>query len=131
MRFTIVCVLCVFTKVCCAMPPVVYGSDKVLEVLSVFPRGRGNRLWEPAGLAQRTRAARSETAALLGEQLDTGVSQIIWDGKNLSCLLGMLGSLSAPMLCHVTPWLCKGCALMGKGVAAAGCSCCQWIWPAP
>lgn len=23
------------------MPPVVYGSDKVLEVLSMFPRGRG------------------------------------------------------------------------------------------
>lgn len=41
MRFAIVCVLCVFTKVCCAMPPVVYGSDKVLEVLSMFPRGRG------------------------------------------------------------------------------------------
>lgn len=72
-------------------------------------QGRG--LWEPAGLAQRTRTARSETAASLGEQLGAGVSQVIWDDKDLSCLLGILGSLSAPMPCSVTPWLCT----RGKG----------------
>lgn len=80
-------------------------------------QGRG--LWEPAGLAQRTRTARSEAAASLGEQLGAGVSQVIWDDKDLSCLLEILGSLSAPMPCSVTPWL----ALVGKGVVAAGCSC--------
>lgn len=35
MWFTIV------SQMCCAMPPIVYGSAKAPEMLSVCPRGRG------------------------------------------------------------------------------------------
>lgn len=69
---------------------------------------QGKGLWEPAGLAQRICTARPGTAASLGEQLGSGVSQVIWMTGIFH--VSLLGSLSAPVTCRVT-WLCSH----GKG----------------
>lgn len=116
------------TKMRCAMPAVVCGSAKVLEVLSVCPRGRGfgSQQGFPRELVQQG------LKQLLHLVTNWVLGWVRWFGMTrISCLFGMLGFLSAPMPCSVAPWLCKGCALMGKRVVAADCFCCQWIWPAP
>lgn len=79
----------------------------------VCPRERGFRSQQHLPRAGHT--ARPEPPAFPGEQLGDGMSQAIWGGKNLPCLLGMLKPLPAPLPCSNTEQPYQGCAPMGKG----------------
>lgn len=104
------------------MPLVEYSPGELLEVLSmlctshsdhVCPRGRG--FGSQQRLPGAAHTAGPGLAASLGEQPGSGVGKIIWGGKNLPRLPGMLEPLPALLTCSDTPWPCQGCTPMGKG----------------